>query len=255
MAENTLLSILNTQSTKNEILFYLQEDDTSLNAYVSMFESHNHFDFYIGPKLSTPIMWNILAEKASNDYLTLLADDVIIHTKGWDVRMDKKLSTITDNIFVAGASELDPITAINNDNPHWSITCHPIIPRRVFELLGYFIPLAFQHSIVDVWTSYMATCLGRFIMFNTIYFEHLMKTKGYRQDSTRVIVEAAGSRDFYTWNRTKRWWRADVDLLNRSMDAPIADERIDEYVQNMVGHKWWDQKRENWSVKKYNEKF
>ena len=254
MAEDTLLSILNTQSIENEVLFYLQEDDERLNDYISMLRIHKHTDFYIGPTLPTPIMWNLLAERASNDYFMLLADDVIVHTKDWDIKMDKKLSKIEDKIFVAGTNEYNPMASIIHNYPFNNIemTCHPIVHRRMFELLGYFIPLAFQHSIVDVWMTYLARCLDRFVMFKSIYFEHLMKTVGSPNDSTRGIVDSAGFRDFYVWNRVKRWWRSDVDLLNKFMAVPLSNEKIDEWVGGL-SCRWWNGKKERWDIKKYEK--
>ena len=245
-AENFLQSVLTTESFDNEIIFYIQNDDSCLDEYMSMFNRNRHTGFIIGKRFPTVIMWDILAKKASNDYLILISDDVIIHSSNWDKIIHDKLSKVDDNIFVAGASEFSPPLMIKHNYPFWDITCHPIIHRRVYELLGYLIPLCFQHAIVDVWLSFLGNALNRYIYFPHVSFEHLLKTKGRIGDETAKYVTSKYTSDFYIWHRVKRWWWSDLHILNNALDIKLSDDELKKNVDIISKDKWW-----NISEKKY----
>ena len=44
------------------------------------------------------------------------------------------------------------------------------------NILGYFVPPCFQHNFIDIWVSYLANVLDRFVWMSDISFEHLVKT-------------------------------------------------------------------------------
>ena len=70
-----------TQKGKTEFLFYLNDDDRYLEQYRDLLDEKH---YVIGPNQSTCYSWNLMSEKATNDVVMLMGDDVKVQTENWD---------------------------------------------------------------------------------------------------------------------------------------------------------------------------
>ena len=70
-----------TQKGNTEFLFYLNDDDRYLEQYKDLLDEKH---YVVGPNQSTCFSWNLMAEKATNDVVMLMGDDVQVKTENWD---------------------------------------------------------------------------------------------------------------------------------------------------------------------------
>lgn len=211
-AEKLLKSFYETQVNENEILFYIQEDDKDKDNYVEMFKRNNHTGYIIEPFCFTSYMWNRLSDIAKGDLLTLMGDDVIIETKGWDQKFEDISNEYEDKIFclscLDGRTEPKEFN-VNLSNPH------PTVHRRWKEILGYFMPPQFLHRYLDTYTSYLAINLNRYINVYDVRFKHqksLTNNDETGQKSRQWLIY-----DKYSNDITKRWFNTDLELLRKNL--------------------------------------
>ena len=86
-----------TQTGKTEFLFYLNEDDTTLEKYKDLLDEKH---YTVGPNQSTCYSWNLMARKAKHDIVMLMGDDVQIQTQGWDNIIVKEFNRYQDKILM-----------------------------------------------------------------------------------------------------------------------------------------------------------
>jgi hypothetical protein len=126
-----------------EVLVRVDEDDPQLDGYVRRFPN-----VLIGPHHGYGALhhyYNELAERAAGDWLFLWNDDCVMETTGWiDVvrSHDGKLVV------------LNPDT--NHDNWEIDMNVFPILPRKMFELMGHFS--LNLHN--DTWVEFVARDAG-----------------------------------------------------------------------------------------------
>jgi hypothetical protein len=220
-AKKLLLSLKENQTFDNQLIFYIQEDDHDLNKYKEMFLEMNHKDFIIGPWIPTVDIWNFLArEIAKYDLLTLMADDVVIKTKGWDLVYLEKSTAFKDGIFLItcwdGRNENIP----NNLNcPHYTIS------RKTMNILGYFFPPFYSHRFGDHQMDELFSSIKRKISINDVLFDHQKQL--YASDKTNhkgkylkaLYVENDKQKEFFLFNdeyfykKIRRYFEADLSTL------------------------------------------
>ena len=81
LAKRLVDTATSTQQGKTEFLFYLNNDDPTLEQYKDLL---NEKHYTIGPNQSTCYSWNLMAKKAKHDIVMLMGDDVQIQTQEWD---------------------------------------------------------------------------------------------------------------------------------------------------------------------------
>ena len=77
-----------------EILFYLNKDDPTLTEYKDLLKDNQ---YVVGPNQSTCLSWNQMADKAKNDIVMLMGDDVQCQTKGWDTKISEQINQYKSN--------------------------------------------------------------------------------------------------------------------------------------------------------------
>ena len=160
-----LESVLATQTDDNEIIFGLQSDDARLDEYPSEIRSRA----IIFEPSSTVYYWNQMAKVAKGDMLTLIADDVIMRTPGWDLRFHEEAANYRDGIYLITTQD-------GRGKGEWPAqlpTPHPTISRKWFETLGYFTFPGLFHYYADTWNSSIARRLDRQINMYDIMWEHI----------------------------------------------------------------------------------
>ena len=91
-----------TQTGKTEFLFYLNEDDTTLEKYKDLLDEKH---YTVGPNQSTCYSWNLMARKAKHDIVMLMGDDVQIQTQGWDNIIVNEFNRYQDKILMVVPSD------------------------------------------------------------------------------------------------------------------------------------------------------
>ena len=81
LAKRLVDTAISTQKGDTEFLFYLNEDDEKLEEYKDLLDEKH---YTVGPNQSTCYSWNLMSEKATNDIVMLMGDDVQVQTQNWD---------------------------------------------------------------------------------------------------------------------------------------------------------------------------
>lgn len=200
-----LNSVLATQKGNNEILFGLQEDDPRLLDYPEEITSRA---VYFKPS-TTVNYWNWLAERAMGDLLTLIADDVIIRTRHWDIQFDKVKKRYPDGIYVITTQDGRGKGIAPNNLP-----CpHPTISRVWYETLGYLTFPLLTHYYADTWNAKIAVGLGRMVNLYDVTFEHIKE-----KDATRKAMAGASESDRIVFEQYSNHRLIDQRLLKWEMN-------------------------------------
>ena len=81
LAKRLVDTATETQKGETEFLFYLNDDDEKLEQYQDLLDEKH---YTVGPNQSTCYSWNLMSDKANNDIVMLMGDDVQVLTQGWD---------------------------------------------------------------------------------------------------------------------------------------------------------------------------
>ena len=206
-AKLLLQSMRDTQVNKNELLFYIQDDDPDKEKYVNMFKEVNHTGYIIEPWQPTSYLWNRLSDIAKGDLLCLMGDDVVFENDSWDVKIEEAASKYPDGIFVITTKDGRKEDEKNLGAPH------PIVHKKWKETLGFFLPPQFMHRYLDTYTKRLAQTVGRYIQLWDVRFKH---QKGLTmKDPTGKKSREWLTYDKYSYEHTKRWFETDVELLKK----------------------------------------
>ena len=195
---------LNTAGVDIEILLYLNNDDPRLNEYLDTIDNRY---IEVGPDRSPGYSWNLLAEKASNDILFLIGDDVTFTTDSWTRKVIEGFDCYKDKI--ACVYPVVPGLKTKN-NPHFCLH------KNWINTLGYFVPPHFWHWYVDTWIRTVATKLRR---YHPLHDFPLPIELEVNDDTTakkdRLCLR---ERDIWLWEKSQRWIDADVIELQKFID-------------------------------------
>ena len=201
-----LESVLATQTNDNEIIFGLQSDDARLDDYPAQIKSRA----MIFEPRSTVYYWNQMAKVAKGDMLTLIADDVIMRTHGWDNKFHAEAAKYQDGIYLITTQD----GRIHCDRPAQLPTPHPTISRKWFETLGYFTFPGLFHYYADTWNSKIARRLDRQINMYDVMWEHIKE-----KDETRQVMRRNKWAEFddMVFNQCQRHWNLDLQMIRNEI--------------------------------------
>jgi hypothetical protein len=195
-------SVLSTQANDNEIIFGLQSDDPKLESYPQEIRSKA----VIFEPSSTVYYWNQMAKQAKGDLLTLIADDVIMRTKGWDTKFEAVSKQYPDGMYLITTQD-----GRNHGDPPKDLPApHPTITRKWFETLGYFTFPGLFHYYADTWNSSIARRLGRQVNLYDVMWEHIKEF-----DETRQVMRRNkwAELDDMVFKQCSRHWNTDLELI------------------------------------------
>ena len=199
-------SVLSTQSNDNEIIFGLQSDDPRLDDYPA--EIRNRAMIF--EPSTTVYYWNQMAKVSKGNLLTLIADDVIMRTPGWDLKFESVSSRYPDGIYLITTQD----GRSRGNSPENLPTPHPTITRKWFETLGYFTFPGLFHYYADTWNSSIARRLKRQVNMYDIMWEHLKEN-----DETRQVMRRNkwAQLDDMVFKQCARHWETDLKLLHKEI--------------------------------------
>lgn len=201
-----LESVLETQTDDNEIIFGLQTDDLRLDEYPAEIKSRA----IIFEPSTTVYYWNQMAKVAKGEMLTLIADDVIMRTQGWDKRFHEEAAKYQDGIYLITTQD----GRNHGDWPAQLPTPHPTISRKWFETLGYFTFPGLFHYYADTWNSSIARRLDRQINLYDVMWEHIKEF-----DETRQVMRRNkwAELDDLVFKQCKRHWDLDLQTIKNEI--------------------------------------
>jgi len=204
-----------TQKGNTEFLFYLNDDDRYLEQYKDLLDEKH---YVVGPNQSTCFSWNLMAEKATNDVVMLMGDDVQVKTENWDQIIVDEINKYDDKILMVVPSdgrlknrELGNETKLWGDKPLPS--AHFAVHKNWTKTLGYLAPVYFWHWHVDSYTQKVARKLNRCLFLPSVVF----KAKKIMNDDAGKQIRKhfnIGARDNFVWTKVRdRHLQSDVSAL------------------------------------------
>lgn len=217
LAKRLVDTALATADYDVEFLFYLNQDDETLEEYRDLLDEKY---YSIGPNQSTCYSWNLLAEKAKYDIVCLLGDDVQIQTKSWDTLINFEFDKYDDKILMVVPN--DDRNKLNLKEPTlWGDkplgAAHFAVHKNWINTLGYFVPPFFWHFYVDTWTQKVSRKLNRCLYLPTVTFKakKLLDATAQNVRSNLNIL----NREDYVWSKARdRHLQADVSALKHFID-------------------------------------
>ena len=195
-----------TQTGKTEFLFYLNEDDTTLEKYKDLLDEKH---YTVGPNQSTCYSWNLMGRKAKHDIVMLMGDDVQIQTQGWDNIIVNEFNRYQDKILMVVPSDgrMKGTLKYDMDEPNlWPDkplpAAHFAVHKNWINTLGYLAPPFFWHWHVDSYTQKVARKLGRCLYLPTVVF----KAKKMFDDTGEQVRKHLNinNRDNFVWDKVKK---------------------------------------------------
>jgi hypothetical protein len=209
---------MSTQQGKTEFLFYLNNDDPTLEQYKDLLEEKY---YTVGPNQSTCYSWNLMAKKAKHDIVMLMGDDVQIQTQDWDSIIANEFNRYQDRILMVVPSDgrLKGTGSIKmTDATLWPDeplpAAHFAVHKNWVNTLGYLAPPFFWHWHVDSYTQKVARKLDRCLYLPTVVF----KAKKMFDDTGKQVRTHLNinNRDNFVWDKVKaRHLDADINALEK----------------------------------------
>ena len=217
LAKRLVDTATETQKYNTEFLFYLNDDDEKLEQYKDLLDEKH---YTIGPNQSTCYSWNLMCDKASNDIVMLMGDDVQVQTQDWDQLISDEFMRYEDKILMVvpsdgrlkGTKKLGKKTKLWGDNP--LPAAHFAVHKNWTNTLGYLAPVYFWHWHVDSYTQKVARKLNRCLYLPTVEF----KAKKILDDNAGQQIRKnfnIKERDDFVWTKVR----------NRHLDSDIHSLR------------------------------
>ncbi|MDW5324852.1 aspartyl/asparaginyl beta-hydroxylase domain-containing protein [Plantactinospora sp. KLBMP9567] len=155
-----------------EVLCYVDSDDPALPGYRELFAGRRFGGvrcvLLVGEPVGVPAAWNRLAAGAGGDVLLMANDDQLYVDHGWDVTLDARLTALE-------TGHPDGLLCLYFDAGQYPDGGRdfPIVTRRWYEALGYFVPTAFSQWEVETWVFDVAERAGRLYPVSGVFVEHL----------------------------------------------------------------------------------
>ena len=218
LAKRLVDTATSTQKGETQFLFYLNDDDDKLEQYKDLLDEKH---YTVGPNQSTCYSWNLMAEKATNDIVMLMGDDVQVQTQDWDQIIVDQFTKFTDKILMVVPSDGRHKGTLKMGDevqlwPDESLpAAHFAVHKKWINTLGYLAPPFFWHWHVDSYTQKVARKLNRCLYLPTVVFK-----------AKKIINDNAGKqirknlninyRDNFVWDKVRdRHLAADVSALKK----------------------------------------
>jgi len=216
LAKRLIDTATSTQKGETEFLFYLNDDDPTLEEYRDLIDEKH---YTIGPNQSTCFSWNLMCERAKHDVVMLMGDDVRVNTKNWDQLIVDEINNYKDKILmvvpsdgrIKGTKELGSETKLWDDTP--LPAAHFAVHKNWTNTLGFLAPVYFWHWHVDSYTQKVARKLNRCLYLPTVEF----KAKKIMNDNAGKQIRKnfnISERDKFVWKKVQgRILDSDVSAL------------------------------------------
>lgn len=145
-------SVLNTADNPElvELVVFRDKDDPSYEAY----EYPKNVRIFSTKRTTLSVYWNLAYEKAIGPIYMHCADDLVFHTKGWDVLVQEAFDHYEDKIvFVHGDD--------GNPDRGKAFGTHGFLHKNWVEAVGYFVPPHYTSDFNDTHLNEVAEMICR----------------------------------------------------------------------------------------------
>lgn len=145
LLDNLLNSIERTTTLSYEILVGCDDDDQlTRNSVQAYLYKHKNVKFFFKPRRDNLHKYlNELAEMTTGDYIFGLNDDCEILNKDWDKKTREALDKVGPCCY--GVTKDNSIDRVSDD-----YAAFPIVSRKAYEVLGFFMEEGFGNHGADV---------------------------------------------------------------------------------------------------------
>lgn len=211
-------SIVDTVDDLGNITLYfgVDEDDPTMNSVLALENRHSFVKVVkianSGKFLGLGRLWNLCADAASEEILSMIGDDMLFRTKGWDTKILKEFENApSDNIKMVYC----------NDGRHGrAIAVNFFIHRAYKEMTGYLTRNEFMVDFIDLWPQQVFSSLGRITYRSDILIEHLHWS--FRKSSKDGVANKLRGNNYP--EESQRIWRETID--ERIAEARMIGEKI-----------------------------
>lgn len=222
LAKRLIDTATSNQQHDTEFLFYLNDDDPTLGQYRDTLDEKH---YVVGPNQSTCYSWNLMCDRAKNDIVMLMGDDVQVNTKHWDQLIIEQFEKYKDRILMVvptdgrnkGSKNLGSEIKLWPDKP--LPAAHFAVHKNWTKTLGYLAPVYFWHWHVDSYTQKVARKLNRCLYLPTVEFKakKIMNDNAGKQIRKNLNI---ASRDEYVWQKVRdRHLQVDVQALKSFIES------------------------------------
>ena len=222
LAKRLVDTATETQKGETEFLFYLNDDDEKLEQYQDLLDEKH---YTVGPNQSTCYSWNLMSDKATNNIVMLMGDDVQVLTRGWDQLIADEFDKYEDKILMVVPSDGRAKGSMKHGNeiklwPDAPLpAAHFAVHKNWTNTLGYLAPAFFWHWHVDTYTQKVARKLNRCLYLPTVEFKAKKILNDNAGKQIRVNFNIA-NRDEFVWTKVRdRHVTADVDALRSFIES------------------------------------
>ena len=222
LAKRLVDTATETQKGETEFLFYLNDDDEKLEQYQDLLDEKH---YTVGPNQSTCYSWNLMSDKANNNIVMLMGDDVQVLTQGWDQLIADEFDKYEDKILMVVPSDGRAKGSMKHGNeiklwPDAPLpAAHFAVHKNWTNTLGYLAPAFFWHWHVDTYTQKVARKLNRCLYLPTVEFKAKKILNDNAGKQIRVNFNIA-NRDEFVWTKVRdRHVTADVDALRSFIES------------------------------------
>lgn len=157
---------------------YLDQDEPEMAEYKALRADFSRLYLHIGPRITNPQTYNVLAGLSRSDIIFTGADDVLFRTGAWDLAVRRALSHFHDGVGIAcpmdGAEDRKGKRCIQ-----W------FCDRRTVDALGCVMPTQYEHFFADTHVGDVAERSGRLVWMHDVLIEHMHPNhKKAKRDAT-----------------------------------------------------------------------
>lgn len=182
--ERMLTSIARTAASLVEIVFYIDEEDSTTLLTLPAWNGIR-LRAVFGPQITMSDMWNRCAERASGNLLMFVDDEAVFHTPGWDRIVETEFARWPDRAILVHGNDL-----IHGD----VLAAYFFVHRTWLDIFGRLTPPWFSYGYADVWCSEVAQAAGRKIYLPNVVIEN-MAPKDQPPDHIHQLNQVRAERD------------------------------------------------------------
>ena len=188
-------SIIETTSNLENINLYLgiDSDDPTKNVLESLVAPHSFIKVITIPSsgefLGLGKIWNLMVEEVSDEILSMIGDDMVFETKGWDTVVLEEFNKVKDNVLLVHFN--DGMRGEGNYLNQEPLAVHSFIHRLYYETFGYYVREEWKHGFHDTWLNDVYKLAGRKVYRHDVMINHLHVSNpnsGTRGDKTSAIL-------------------------------------------------------------------
>lgn len=203
-----LFSILTTVDDINNVAIYfgVDKDDPTLptiKRVAAAIPCLNVVEIDNGGKfLGLGKLWNILVRSSTEEIISMIGDDMVFQTQGWDNKLLNDFEKMPpDNIMAIHCND-----GCHGPNLAVNMFCH----RKYVDVVGQFMREEFRVNWVDRWLHQVFKSVNRLFYRGDIMIEH------------RHWVLGKSNKD----STAERMGAADSDKLSDKLWGDLVNERI-----------------------------